>query len=63
MLAGKLCFSQCELVVLPPGLHNRLLSTHSKAIVTVSRGIGDKVTAEERPGEAKQVGERKTPFN
>lgn len=46
MLAGRLCFSQCELVILPPGLHNRLFSIHSMAIVTVSHGIGGKGMAE-----------------
>ena len=51
MLAGKLCFSQCELVVLPPRLHDRLFSIHSMAIVTVCHKIGGKGMAEERlPG-------------
>lgn len=51
MLAGRLCFSQCELVVLPPRLHNRLFSIHSMAIVTVSHRIGGKGMAEEKlPG-------------
>lgn len=49
MLAGRLCFSQCELVVLPPRLHNRLFSIHSMAIVTVSHRRGGKGMAEERP--------------
>lgn len=47
MLAGRLCFSQCELVVLPPRLHNRLFSIHSMAIVTVSHRIGGKGRVEE----------------
>lgn len=51
MLAGRLCFSQCDLVVLPPRRHNRLFSIRSMAIVTVSHRIGGKGTAEERlPG-------------
>lgn len=51
MLAGRLCFSQCELVVLPPRLHNMLFSIHSMAIVTVSHAIAGKGIAEERlPG-------------
>lgn len=53
MLAGRLCFSQCELVV----LHNGLFSIHSMAIVTVSHRIGGKGMAEERlPGG--EVGQR-----
>ena len=51
MLAGRLCFSQCELVALPPRLHNMLFSVHSMAIVTVSHRIGGKGMAKERPRE------------
>lgn len=44
MLAGRLCSSQCELVVLPP----RLFSIHS--IVTVSH-IGEEARARQRRGD------------
>lgn len=62
MLAGRLCFSQCELVVLPPRLHNRLFSIHSMAIVTVSHRIGGKGMAEEMlPGrEVRQRDQRES---
>lgn len=57
MLAGRLCFSQCELVVLPPRRHNMLFSIHSMGIVTVSHRIGGKGMAEERlPG--RKVGQK-----
>lgn len=36
MLAGKLCFSQCELVILPPTLYDKLFSIHSAVIVTLA---------------------------
>lgn len=57
MLAGRLCFSQCELVVLPFRLHNRLFSIHSMAIVIVSHRIGGKGMAEEMLPE-REVGQR-----
>lgn len=65
MLAGRLCFSQCELVVLPPRFHKRLFSIHSMAIVIVSHRIGGKGMAEERlpGGEVRQREQRESTWH
>lgn len=60
MLAGRLCFSQCELVALPPRLHHGLFSIRSVATVTVSHRKGGKDRTGQRRGYQEEMLPRRT---